>query len=224
MLPLGTVVQNVAGLSINVQTVSEKKPTCLTGGKVDWKFSLSEGAPCNGFIVQKVSVSCKLHKCCGRTEGDPDINYSYYEAWRVSKHKDKPATFGGRDTARLFPAFCSIGEYVQLGEVRFYCNAAVGLPDESTDTSIPTWNKFGDRKSYGPEDAPEACKTTAGDLTSTGMFSVPFWGGFGTNSETPPKTRRVWLNWECCPQGGVCKGNGEDEVTMSVIPKRDGEK
>ena len=212
-------------LSVSIVTQSVVKPSCQSAATVKWKFSLSSDAPCNGFLVQKVTVSCKVLECCYNNinvEGPPfdPISYSYFEAWRIAHKADVPVTFGGVDTAVYSPVGCTKGHYVQSGEVRFFCNPEVGLAADSTATSIPGWNSAGTPVRYGPDSAPDHCKTTAGKLTSRdGALPEPkFWDPFGLSVVATPSNRRMWMEWECCPRGGNCNGNGANTASVDVLP------
>jgi len=215
-------------LSVSIKTnFVTKKPSCQSDVVVKWKFSLSDKAPCNGFLVQKVTVSCKLADCScinldvfNSEEITPSIEYSYFEAWRIGEKTTDPVTVGGIDTARNSPVACTRGRKVQSGEVRFYCNTDVGLAADSTDTDIPGWNAAGTKVFYGPDTAPETCKTTAGILTSKdGVLPHPsFWDPFGLKSLAKSSNRRLWLEWQCCPRGGNCNGNGVERVEADVLP------
>lgn len=219
-------------LSVSIVTQSVQQPSCRPAeALVKWKFSLSGKAPCNGFLVQKVVVSCKELGCCYNNidvEGPPfdPIQYAYFEAWRIDEKKDVPATYGGIDTALHSPLACTKGRYSQSGEVRFFCNAELGLPPESTDTSIPGWNPVGTPIFYGPASAPKSCKTTAGKLTSRNgdLPEPPFWEPFGLNLAVTPNSRSMSTKWECCPRGGDCDGNGVETASVDVSPSMEEEK
>ena len=216
-------------LSVSIVTRSVQQPSCRPENAiVKWKFSLSGKAPCNGFLVQKVTVSCKELGCdCNNidVEGPPfdPIQYSYFEAWRIEEKKDVPTTYGGIDTALVSPLTCTKGRYSQSGQVRFFCNAEVGLPPESTDTSVPGWNPVGTPIFYGPESAPKNCKTTAGKLTSrNGDLPEPeFWTPFGLNLAVKENHRGIAMEWECCPRGGNCNGKGVETASIEVHPDKE---
>ena len=133
-------------------------------------------------------------------------------------------TYSGKDHFRYTPTPCRRGKYVQAGEVRFYCNADVGLDEKSTENSIPNWNEAGKEVFYGPETGDANCRTTAGKLTSTGDQPA-FWDGFGANSKAKLANRRAWVDWICCPKNDTCKdGYGKEEVDVQIIPAKDDSK
>ena len=226
-----TATSNDENEPLSIQIETTRVPGAANCGETldaFWKFSLTEEAPCNGFMIQKVTVTCKIVECACRNkdvfESDeiyPSTDYSYYEAWRVRKHKREPVTFGGVDHFRHTPTTCRRGQYVQSGEVRFYCNADVGLEESSTENSIPNWNRSGQVVFYGPENAHQDCRTSAGRLTSTGA-QPKFWDGFGANSKAKLATRRAWVDWICCPKSDNClDGYGADQGNrMSALAFR----
>ena len=207
------------------------EPSCGKQLEAFWKFSLSHDAPCNGFIIQKVTISCKIVECACKNkdqfENDeiyPSTDYSYYEAWRVKKHTREPTTFGGKDHFLYMPTNCRRGRYVQAGEVRFYCNTDVGLDEKSTENSIPNWIEAGKKVFYPTDSADPNCRTTAGRLTSTGDPPT-FWDGFGANSRATLANRRAWVDWICCPKNDTCKdGYGREEVKVQIIPAKEEQK
>ena len=56
-------------LSVLIETTRiPQQPACGQQLEAFWKFSLSDDAPCNGFIIQKVTVSCKIVECDCRSK------------------------------------------------------------------------------------------------------------------------------------------------------------
>ncbi len=217
--------EDAGPLSVLIETTTSPKTLkCGEDIEVAWKFSLSQEAPCNGFMIQRVNVSCKIVECACQNKDvfdseniHPSTAYTYYEAWRVRHGKTNPVTLNGVDRFLSTPVACRRGKYVQQGEVRFYCNTDVGLDEETTNESIPNWTPSGTKVFYPPDSASDDCKTTAGTLQSTGDQPT-FWDGFGTNSRAKLAYRRAWLNWECCPRNDRCKdGYGTEEIAVDVL-------
>ena len=201
------------------------RTTCSGNGRVNasWKFKLSRAAPCNGFIVQKVQVSCEIDACNG-----DEIQHSafhYFEAWRVAETKDRPLHANhGQDTAIInfdkTYRLCRKGIYTQYSEIRFYCNIDVGLTIEDQGRTIPGWDHNDQTPAYYGEGI---CRTTAGSLTSSGNAS--FWKTNGEEDERKVGTpkgaagRQFNVTWKCCQAKKPCCGDGTNIVNVVWSPR-----
>ena len=220
--------QNEETLKVLIETTKDQRElSCSDRVDVAWKFSLSSDAPCNGFLVQRVDVTCSIIECqCNRDIIDLPANlsptpYSYYEAWRIRKGEKTPSTLKGKDKCEYGIPECNQGNYEQSGEVRFFCNTDVGLGENSINGSIPGWTPSGTSVFYGPEND---CRTTAGTLTSTDKTPA-FWKGFPVplvpqETRATPASRWALVRWTCCPESETCKwGNGKTTVSVDVRPR-----
>jgi len=198
---------------------------CGGNGRVNasWKFKLSQGAPCNGFIVQRVQVSCEVDKCNG--DEIQHSTFHYFEAWRVVDGQDRPShSNDGQDTAKInfdqTYRVCRKGVYTQYSEIRFYCNTDLKLPAEDQEKSFPGWDANDKTPAYYGEGV---CQTTAGSLTSS--RTATFWktkGGIDETKAGTPKGaagRQFNVVWKCCQTKKPCCGDGADFVNVVWSPK-----
>jgi len=190
-------------------------PACGKPVEAKWDFFLEVhvnpnnpksrvGAPCTGYIVQRVDVFCSINKC-GKCNGDITFEeFTYYEAWPVRKgRRNSLLRKGGTatDTAISTPQKGTCGSYLQKGEIRFYCADGADDPtgnNAGTDDLSKLW-KAG---TYG-----NLRKTSSGLLPSTGI-QPNFW------SQPPvdgPARRGFTLDWECCPP--------TSSLTLLVTPR-----
>ena len=145
------------------------------------------GASCNGFLVQKVSVSCDVTACDFSKKYF--THFEYWEAWPV-KRGEKTSTIKKANNYKYtdeasynFPAG-SFGWYHQRGEVRFYC---------AKDFGTDGWFECG-LVPYGG-DGP--CGTTAGLLKST-PDPPRSWSKGGAPIDEGPAFRNFEVEWCCC--------------------------
>ena len=200
--------------SINISTTDRLRGLCGEESFVEWTFSIKKRPKCNGFLVQKVTVSCEGKNCKG---GYTDCDsFSYWEAWPIFQGdggKDK--LFNSKDTAKTSHKTCTIGSYSQQGELRFYCNSEIGLglTDTSATPSIPGWDPAGQKSvEYG-----RFCKTTPRDLTSTGA-QPDFW------TRSPKKvrgtaSRSIETSWSCCNYPGCDRRSGSNQTQLRFTPR-----
>jgi RHS repeat-associated protein len=150
---------------------------CVSTPFVRWDFELDAAAPCDGFILQRVSVACVIGACCGPFKIRQA--FTYLEAWHVTAGETlsdvRVPPVGGGAPASSFTdqaAFSvppnTAGGYEQNGEIRFYCER---------DTGVINWRPGG---VYGAGQ----CRTSVGDLLSTA----------GKNDHSP---------WTTCTPKGV---------------------
>jgi len=163
------------------------KVKCGEAVYLQWTFSLTTNAPCEGFIVQRVESLCEsdgcVKNCC-----HPSRQYQrfvYWEAWPV--HKNESLSYqqvqGGyaytdRAAVKLWDGTC--GSHFQSGEIRFYCKA-------STGNLLMKWRKGA---SYGQG----RCNTSPGKLVSTDV-EPNFWGKAPVEG---PASRLLSINFNCC--------------------------
>jgi RHS repeat-associated protein len=192
-----------AGIKSRRTTCPPRRPNLAT---VKWTFSMFGPAPCNGFFVQQVTVRCSIGPC-GRT---PTADtYVYWEAWRVFQGRFKSAVQKSQDTFQHAIRGCTDGEYEQSGEIRFYCNTAMGIPATTISDVIPGWDPpFGARPNYPSLASP--CSTTPGVLPSTGT-KPGFWD---TGRIVAYSYRWARTKWRCCPDDCVC--DGDDTATVRI--------
>lgn len=171
--------------------------------------SKRKGAPCDGFIVQRVSVACIVNPCVnGQCSVDLEKAnvFDYWEAWPVQRGQNKSTLrrrpYRYTDAARFTAIDNRCGYYFQSGEVKFFCKNPAEDPTgnnvgtgELTDWHDPT--KFGPIN-YGPGE----CGTTSGDLKSKGQEPA-FWNRHPVDG---PAQRSFVLDWYCCECPGVKKG------------------
>jgi len=137
------------------------------GAKAHFQFTLQSDAQCSGFLIQKVSVNCRVGPC---DEPPKEDAFSYWEAWRVEEGKRLPRSSRKFiDTAQWDISDCTTGVYRQVGEVRFFCDAELGVPVGTS--RIPGWDLKGGLSVWYPN-AESSCRTTPNGLTSTGQ---PLW-------------------------------------------------
>lgn len=195
--------------SLSVTVVSEQQPRCNNKPAiVSWQFALDNDAPCNGFIVQKVTVTCGKAKCSDALTTE---TFSYFESWRVVKHRRTGNEWRGIDRFRSTPSGCQKGTYEQTGELRFYCNSALGLPDRYRESNPGNgWGRGG----TFPSDSSD-CSTTAGGLYSR-EDEPGFWATL--NGATEYAYRWAKHDWNCCPSQRPCCGDGSLTTNLAHSP------
>ena len=187
---------------------------------VTWSYKLEgNGAPCNGFIVQQVTVDCLIDKCTG-TNVKSD-HYVYYESWKILKGKMSSSQLSGRDKAQWHAGdtFCVKGGYSQATEIRLYCNTDVGLPEGDEKSDIPDWNASKSDNTFYPTATPKGpCSTTSGLLSSS--EKAPFWDSV-PNRASNVGTRNFTLFFHCCHKKSPCCGDGTKQPTFYYRPPED---
>ncbi len=192
-----------------VTVVETQQPKCNTKpAVVRWLFSLENDAPCNGFIVQKVTVKCGKSKCGDEIKTE---TYSYYEAWRVRKGKRTGDAFKGVDRFISSPSGCQKGTYEQTGEIRFYCNSAIPV-GENYNGGAPGDGINGWEKGRSYSSTPSNCTTSAGGLWSK-EAEPSFWGSL--SGVTEYSYRWAKHDWNCCSSDKPCCGDGS--VTAKLV-------
>ncbi len=184
---------------------------CGKWGNVRWSFELSpppskdpnDIPPCKegylGYIIQKVVVKCRIHKCAedckclplrGKTlilEDDAFAwdDYTYYEAWDVSK----TGVISGRhadDIGKINIPQNSCGYHSQTGELKYFCKEDANI----LGTPGSTWGMT------------DECNASSGFLPSTDAENV--WrrewrvkarGIAGGDGGTD---RSITGEWNCC--------------------------
>jgi RHS repeat-associated protein len=168
------------------------------------------GAPCAGFIVQKVSVTC-YRKLCSKCEpcelpDEKKFNkYEYWEAWFIKKgDSDAP------DTAGRLPTWDdSCGVYEQRGEIKFYCMVETAVPRGAGDrVGTGDLRKLWTERNFGGK---TLCATTSGELPATSdPEKAKFWD---KKSIEASGSRASSLKWNCCED--------KSTVTFDVKPKKE---
>src|SRR5262249_8487223 len=123
--------------------------TCGQKTFIQWDFEVDGGAPCTGFLVQKITQFCSINPCTGKCPaaflpylftGGPmaqgTVEIVYWEAWKVQQKATlapRPIVpvpgFGNvklpfTDESFVIPRKNECGSALALGEVRFYCEKA----------------------------------------------------------------------------------------------------
>jgi RHS repeat-associated protein len=163
------------------------KRACVEPARISWRFQLLGHAPCDGFLLQKVTVDCSVQTCkCKEGDEEPPVQVVYYEKWDIARggvdsvHLDRdpshPFALAFTDTAQFTPPNNTKGSYEQGGEVRFFCYAknsdgtknSGGIPKQAVDTFLSTRVR---KAGAGP------CGTTSGKLEGRVADTDPgFWG------------------------------------------------
>jgi RHS repeat-associated protein len=181
--------------AITVTTVKADKLPC--GGRdVQWVFSLDGAAPCDGYIVQQVTILEEIKDCvdCPRaTKLKPSSEF--WEAWYVKKG-DKESwdttrdkyTDGSKKPSR--PGTC--GYNVALGSIKFFCKTPLKEGDPGTgdlgDLGRDARGKPGGWQTQNP-------RTQAGGLPST--TTKPAW--WDSKPVEGSASRFASSYWCCCP-------------------------
>ena len=153
------------------------RPASVGCGKeayMTWDFELDEETQIAGFIVQEVTVTCTVQGItrpfrrnpseCDPTVSPPETK-NYWEAWRVQpgkktsllkKFSNLPRA--STDQARFPIPAKGCGDYVQLGEIRFYTDTDI----LSAGDNISLWDR-NRSTTYN-----STCPTGGGSLPTTG--------------------------------------------------------
>jgi RHS repeat-associated protein len=178
----------------------------LGGTFVGWNFKLNPPATCDGYLIQKVSVSCFVQPCKGCDPCNVNLDSlsiptaTFWEAWDVKAGKDIPVaqdegiTVKGQQLKMPFTDLAnspngtgSCGLVASHGEVRFYCKE--DTKDLGKTGTSGLW-KVGTQYPIGGN-----CPTTnAGVNPSTGK-EPDFWKGPWQDG---PAYRSFYANWNCC--------------------------
>ena len=130
--PTGTI--SIVPLRDNLDVYAKCKDTAW----IHWDFFLDRKAPCKGYLIQKITITCDIVNCpCSapsRPPGLPPPAATYYEIWPVSKDEVLtdyrfPPTNSTYTDASTIPALNNTcGYFIMEGEVRFYCENAADDP------------------------------------------------------------------------------------------------
>lgn len=184
-------------VEIVVKGTGSKKGGCGARSFRNWKFSIRGKPPCEeGFLVQKVWVSCFLTDCndcsggCG--ERLSSGAFSYYESWYL-KDGNVQDRRGYTESAQYTAQDESCGRYTQTGEIRFYCMSITG--DLGRVGKAGKWELD---QTYGND---FGCSTSPGKLPSTG--EKPSWWGETSTSGVASAEREFSMDWDCCDKNKV---------------------
>jgi RHS repeat-associated protein len=189
---------------------------CGQDSQIKWDFDLNfgpGGAPCSGYIVQKVDFACEVIPCWLCPPLYPTgsgTRFTYWEAWYVRKNdnrwtrqEDGEINFTDFSNLKTHDDRCGYGTV--SGEIRFYCKNGNG----GTGVLSRRWTK---NETYGLE----PCSVTAGYLPSTSDPSkANFWN-------LPPKagpafrSHTVWF--DCCHCCDCNPGVGVSANPSSATP------
>lgn len=133
--PLGEQAEEVGS---NVIVISPKPGatignlSCGQTAVEDYDYTISNGAPCGGWLVQKITVCCKANPCkpnckCDEVSQEQMNCKSYWEAWHFKKGEKstdtgKAAKWPATDRSSFPAPGNTCGRYWQFGEARYFCN------------------------------------------------------------------------------------------------------
>lgn len=169
---------------------------------IDYKLSdTAKGAPCDGFIVQKISFICTTDFCnpkkfkdlCEVDLDSPQVSQEFWELWEVKKGSDSPERpFGAKNDDSATNPFrnTTCGFRYSRGEARFYCKSPL---DDPTGNKVGT-GELADWQTLAYGTAPCAVRTNR----STDI-KPPFWDKPPVDG---PASRYFYADWYCC---GDCK-------------------
>ena len=182
--------------TITVTTSKAEKLAC-GGRNVQWTFSLDNDAPCNGYIVQKITILNNVKNCvdCPNATGLTPSS-EFWEAWYVKKG-DKVSWDTKRDgwtdgsTKQSRPETC--GYNVARGTIKFFCNTARKDGDAGTG-DIGDYGRTANGKPGGWQSKNPG--TEAGDLPST-TVKPGWWDKEPVESSASRYASSYW----CCCRG-----------------------
>lgn len=156
------------------------------GHRMRWDFTLSSGAPADGYIVQKVDLYEDIRECprFGVCPASPKL--TFWEAWKVAAGATQfrqHATIGFTDQSSFTSRPATTGDKTALGSVKFFLQSVTGdLGDLDAGPATPNggWARNGSGRS--------------GRLPST--LTEPSWWS-GTPAEGTG-SRGTWASWRCC--------------------------
>jgi RHS repeat-associated protein len=176
------------------------KTTCGKEVAIFWGLELDSPAPCDGYIVQKITAVCDAVTCpCkafAQYHSQPDT--VYFEAWKIKANATTPNPGSYWDKGTLISMKDSCGYFSQKGEVRFYCedknhpsSGGVGTGNLGTKDSPGLWKP---RLEHGTK-----CPLRPLDLVSSGPATPDFWESEPVEkTNDPPTDRFLTLDWVCC--------------------------
>lgn len=186
---------------------------------VDGIFVRSEnwtktGKPCNGYIIQEVTVKCERSKCspgreCG-AEKESD-SFTYYEALYIGRSAKPESDVGYTDEAYLpLDSTESCGDFLQEGRLRFFCQSVTG---DLGRTRIPISESGRNaERNFGSHGA---CPTGAAGLPAT--KDTPVWWDRGVEvdlkSSSGSAYRDFHVKWNCC-----CLPRSQRKAKVTSLP------
>ena len=174
---------------------------CQKTARAQWKFELDEKAPCNGFIIQKITVSCDIADC------GKDISrgrFSYFEVWpireRQTKVQDLNPVDGGptyTDRSNFNILDNTFGTLDVTGDVKFFCNedvmVAKGSGKNTDSRRLPDGFEHQEKDYlFGKE---TRCPAGPGLLGSAPGGQEPSWWN---QSKAVFASRGFEGSWDCC--------------------------
>ncbi|WP_417850311.1 RHS repeat domain-containing protein [Thalassoglobus sp.] len=199
--------------NITVTGITPPHPGCFDNqpniGKIEcgdtalyaWQFSLNADAPCDGYIIQKVTIGCRVQHCRlienKRDKPIENITYTYYEAWEVASGSRGNVV----DCASFDADMNWYGTKVQETELRFYCKNKENAPNgtgvtssEGGDDVVETWYPGAVNQASYKRVAP--CKVSSGRLPRKAGDPPKFWNSKPV--EVAKINRDFSLGFVCC--------------------------
>jgi hypothetical protein len=190
---------------------------CGNYNSVNFHFQLSSDAPCDGYLIQKVTLTCVLKDCRKKSqpcrfdisEKWPGRNVTFYEAWFIPERKRTPKGFTEiqhNDSSNLVfeDGFC--GTINVTTELRFFCKKQwvdVGGYGPNTDEAMrpqpPVYKwRWAPRQVFHPRGAESLCSMTSIDLPATpdGPEARDKWDGTPAIEQGAGRSHTISFN--CC--------------------------
>jgi RHS repeat-associated protein len=190
---------------------------CGNYNSVNFHFQLSSDAPCDGYLIQKVTLTCVLKDCRRISqpcrfdirEEWPGKSVTFYEAWFIPERKRTPKGLGENqhnDSSNLVfeDGFC--GTINVTTELRFFCKKqwvdVGGYGPDSDEAKRPQppvykW-RWAPGQVFHPRGAESLCSMTSIDLPATpdGPEARGQWDGTPAIEEGSGRSHTISFN--CC--------------------------
>jgi RHS repeat-associated protein len=203
--PTQLVDANGLDVTVNPNLAPSGDYQCGDQIKAGWTFSIQGGAPATGYIIQRVSIHCRISRCLWCEASAPlRPTYEFYEAWSANVGELGSASDFGEGS--FIKNTC--GTFNAIGEVRFFFTR--DYTDPKTNRTYKGIGYLGESPNYGWErglvhGAGLGCPTNTGDLRSSNQPP--------RTTATPPEIlpgkpdwdngmllgRRTFsMDWKCC--------------------------
>jgi RHS repeat-associated protein len=184
-----------------------KLKKCEDPSEIYWDFHLDDPAPCDGYIIQKVTIYCNIEQCNqngGCTAPSTPVNKgvaasSYFEVWPIKKdnwivdQRLNPKNMTYTDRSRIIAPNDTCGFFYMTGEIKFYC-------ENPSDDPRPTQVGTGPLLHQNPVTV-NACGLSVTSGVLPGTTNQPsFWDKPAIEG---PATRGHGRIWACCQCQGI---------------------